>query len=145
VRAQGPQGAVQEGQGRPPQELYRWLVALGLQILLLLLLPLPLLPLPLLPLLLPLAWRHTEGGAFASAKAGVATGTCCALRAAAGIDDPYEEPEAAEVVLEAFDGEGKQISPMTQAAKLLEFLERQGYLAHPPLLPSNQRLDTMCP
>ncbi len=51
--------------------------------------------------------------------------------ACAGIDDPYEEPEAAEVVLEAYDGEGQQISPMAQAAKLIAYLEKNGYLSPP--------------
>ena len=40
--------------------------------------------------------------------------------------------QQAQVVLEAFDGSGEQVSPMAQAAKLLEFLERSGYLSAPP-------------
>lgn len=40
----------------------------------------------------------------------------------AGIDDPYEEPENAELVLEAYDQEGKQVTPQVSAGKILEYL-----------------------
>jgi adenylylsulfate kinase-like enzyme len=40
----------------------------------------------------------------------------------AGIDDPYEEPEAAELVLEAVDNTGKKVTPQVSAAKILEYL-----------------------
>jgi adenylylsulfate kinase-like enzyme len=42
--------------------------------------------------------------------------------AAAGIDDPYEEPEAAELVLEAVDKAGQMVAPQVSAAKILEYL-----------------------
>lgn len=45
-----------------------------------------------------------------------------------GIDDPYEEPDSAEVVMDAYDASGKQRSPEALAAELLQYLERQGYL-----------------
>jgi adenylylsulfate kinase-like enzyme len=40
----------------------------------------------------------------------------------AGIDDPYEEPEAAELVLEAVDKAGQMVAPQVSAAKILEYL-----------------------
>lgn len=39
-----------------------------------------------------------------------------------GIDDPYEEPEAAELVLEAYDSSGQQVTPQVSAGKILEYL-----------------------
>lgn len=39
-----------------------------------------------------------------------------------GIDDPYEEPEAAELVLEAVDKAGQMVAPQVSAAKILEYL-----------------------
>lgn len=45
---------------------------------------------------------------------------------APGIDDPYEEPEAAELVLEAVDAAtGKHVTPQTSAARILEYLRAQ--------------------
>jgi hypothetical protein len=41
---------------------------------------------------------------------------------AAGIDDPYEEPEAAELVLEAVDKDGQMVAPQVSAAKILDYL-----------------------
>jgi hypothetical protein len=46
----------------------------------------------------------------------------CCPAAAAGIDDPYEEPEAAELVLEAVDKAGQMVAPQVSAAKILEYL-----------------------
>jgi adenylylsulfate kinase len=40
----------------------------------------------------------------------------------AGIDDPYEEPDNAELVLEAVDSTGKHVTPQVSAAKILEYL-----------------------
>jgi adenylylsulfate kinase len=40
----------------------------------------------------------------------------------AGIDDPYEEPEDAELVLEAYDSQGRQVTPQVSAKKILEYL-----------------------
>ena len=45
-----------------------------------------------------------------------------------GIDDPYEEPDSAEVALDAYDASGKQHSAEGLAAELLQYLEKQGYL-----------------
>ena len=42
----------------------------------------------------------------------------------AGIDDPYEEPSNAELVLEAVDEQGTRITPQHSAAKILEYLHR---------------------
>lgn len=53
------------------------------------------------------------------------------LKGFTGIDDPYEEPDKAEVVLEAEIG-GKRVSPEAQAAKLLAYLREQGFLQAPP-------------
>ena len=47
---------------------------------------------------------------------------CCPVVPLAGIDDPYEEPENAELVLEAVDSSGKQVTPQVSAAKILEYL-----------------------
>ena len=41
-----------------------------------------------------------------------------------GIDDPYEPPERAEVVLDT-----EQLTPADAAARVLEYLEQNGYLA----------------
>ncbi|GFR48858.1 hypothetical protein Agub_g10812 [Astrephomene gubernaculifera] len=53
------------------------------------------------------------------------------LKGFTGIDDPYEEPTNAEVVLEAETPEGKRISPEEQAGKLLDYLRSKGFLAGP--------------
>lgn len=45
-----------------------------------------------------------------------------------GIDDPYEEPENAEIVLDAKDADGTMASAEDMAAKIIEFLEQKGYL-----------------
>lgn len=45
-----------------------------------------------------------------------------AIAVAAGIDDPYEEPENAELVLEAIDKDGKHVTPQVSAGKILEYL-----------------------
>jgi adenylylsulfate kinase-like enzyme len=42
-----------------------------------------------------------------------------------GIDDPYEEPQAAELVLEAVDASGKHVTPQVSAGKILEYLHAQ--------------------
>jgi hypothetical protein len=56
---------------------------------------------------------------------------CRRLPPAAGIDDPYDAPDAAEVVLEPVDAQGKPLDPPQQAAKLLRYLQQQGYLKPP--------------
>ncbi|KXZ55601.1 hypothetical protein GPECTOR_2g1151 [Gonium pectorale] len=53
------------------------------------------------------------------------------LKGFTGIDDPYEEPLNAEVVLEAETPDGKRVSPQDQAAKLLEYLHSKGFLSGP--------------
>ncbi|KAG2501558.1 hypothetical protein HYH03_000065 [Edaphochlamys debaryana] len=53
------------------------------------------------------------------------------LKGFTGIDDPYEEPLNAEVVLEA-EKDGKRIQPEEQARVLLEYLQSKGYLQGPP-------------
>ncbi len=53
------------------------------------------------------------------------------LKGFTGIDDPYEEPQNAEVMLEAETSDGKRISPTEQAAVLLKYLEAKGFLEGP--------------
>jgi adenylylsulfate kinase-like enzyme len=55
---------------------------------------------------------------------------CCYKRA--GIDDPYEEPSAAEVVLEARAADGQMAQPELMAQTLLDFLDEKGFLQGPP-------------
>lgn len=49
----------------------------------------------------------------------------------AGIDDPYEEPEAPELTLEARDACGKMQSVTAMATTVLQYLERHQYLKTP--------------
>eukprot|EP00200_Dunaliella_tertiolecta_P010022 CAMPEP_0202385050 /NCGR_PEP_ID=MMETSP1127-20130417/58552_1 /ASSEMBLY_ACC=CAM_ASM_000462 /TAXON_ID=3047 /ORGANISM="Dunaliella tertiolecta, Strain CCMP1320" /LENGTH=259 /DNA_ID=CAMNT_0048985077 /DNA_START=86 /DNA_END=865 /DNA_ORIENTATION=- len=60
-------------------------------------------------------------GLYKKARAGL-------IKGFTGIDDPYEEPDAAEVVMDAYDAQGKQRSPEVLAAELINFLEAKGYL-----------------
>ena len=60
-------------------------------------------------------------GLYKKARAGL-------IKGFTGIDDPYEEPEAAELVLEARDPQGKQYTPQVLAARILEFLSKKGYI-----------------
>jgi len=53
----------------------------------------------------------------------------------AGIDDPYEEPDAAELVLDARDTEGNMQSAEDMAAAIMAFLEEKGYLTAPAAAP----------
>ncbi len=55
----------------------------------------------------------------------------CACSGTTGVDDPYEEPLSAELVLEAYDAQGNQRSPEVMAAELLEYLEAQRLLEGP--------------
>ena len=48
-----------------------------------------------------------------------------------GIDDPYEAPEGAEVVLEHADQQGALVSPEAMAAAVTAFLESHGHLQVP--------------
>lgn len=48
-----------------------------------------------------------------------------------GIDDPYEEPEAAEIVLDAKDASGNMASAEEMAGKIIDYLEKGGYLEAP--------------
>lgn len=49
----------------------------------------------------------------------------------AGIDDPYEEPEAPELTLDARDASGKLQSVTAMAATVLQYLEQHHYLQAP--------------
>ncbi|KAK9819088.1 hypothetical protein WJX81_001587, partial [Elliptochloris bilobata] len=48
-----------------------------------------------------------------------------------GVDDPYEEPENPEVVLEARRADGSLSSPEEMAAQIMCYLEGHGYLRAP--------------
>ena len=48
-----------------------------------------------------------------------------------GIDDPYEEPENAEIVIDARTPDGKFISAEESAGKILEYLDKKGFLKGP--------------
>lgn len=50
------------------------------------------------------------------------------LKGFTGIDDPYEEPESAEIVLEAYDADGVQRKPQDMARELLQYLNEGGFL-----------------
>lgn len=45
-----------------------------------------------------------------------------------GIDDPYEEPAAPELVIDARDEAGNMQSAEDMAAQIMQYLEQQGYL-----------------
>lgn len=53
------------------------------------------------------------------------------LKGFTGIDDPYEEPENAELVIEAAGPDGKLRRPEDQAAQILAFLREKGFLSPP--------------
>ncbi len=55
----------------------------------------------------------------------------CVCVCVTGIDDPYEEPQSAECVLEAYDSQGKQRQPEHLAADLLQYLQDRGLLQAP--------------
>lgn len=57
--------------------------------------------------------------------------TSILVHCSAGIDDPYEEPQAAECVLEAYDASGKQRKPEDLAQELLDYLTNKGLLKGP--------------
>lgn len=63
-------------------------------------------------------------GLYKAARAGK-------IRNFTGIDDPYEEPDRAELVLDARDASGKMQSAEDMAAEIMEYLESKGYLAPP--------------
>lgn len=64
-------------------------------------------------------------GLYKKARAGL-------IKGFTGIDDPYEEPEGAEIVLDAIDSAtGKMVSPQDQARAILEYLEKNGHLEAP--------------
>eukprot|EP01023_Acetabularia_acetabulum_P029036 TRINITY_DN27415_c0_g1_i1.p2 TRINITY_DN27415_c0_g1~~TRINITY_DN27415_c0_g1_i1.p2 ORF type:complete len:264 (-),score=46.07 TRINITY_DN27415_c0_g1_i1:266-1057(-) len=63
-------------------------------------------------------------GLYKAARAGK-------IKGFTGIDDPYEEPENAECVIECRDAQGGQIQPQEMAKKLLEYLGSKGYLEGP--------------
>lgn len=53
------------------------------------------------------------------------------LKGFTGIDDPYEEPEAAELVIQAADEHGNLRRPEDQARQILDYLRSKGYLNGP--------------
>jgi adenylylsulfate kinase len=64
-------------------------------------------------------------GLYKKARAGL-------IKGFTGIDDPYEEPDRAEIVLDAIDGAtGKMVGPEAQAAAILAYLEKHGHLSAP--------------
>ena len=48
-----------------------------------------------------------------------------------GIDDPYEEPETPELILDAKDAQGNMASAEDMAAVIMEYLEKKGHLKAP--------------
>lgn len=48
-----------------------------------------------------------------------------------GIDDPYEEPDSAELVIDAKDPQGNMASAEDMAGEILRYLEDKGYLKGP--------------
>lgn len=64
-------------------------------------------------------------GLYKKARAGL-------IKGFTGIDDPYEEPEGAEIVLDAVDSStGKMVGPEAQARAILSYLEAHGHLKAP--------------
>lgn len=45
-----------------------------------------------------------------------------------GIDDPYEEPAAPELIIDACDAAGNMQSAEDMAAQIMQYLEQKGYL-----------------
>lgn len=45
-----------------------------------------------------------------------------------GIDDPYEEPQSAELVIEVSKEDGVLMAPEVMAAQLMDYLQTKGYL-----------------
>jgi adenylylsulfate kinase len=75
---------------------------------------------------IPLAVCETRDpkGLYKKARAGQ-------LKGFTGIDDPYEEPKNAELVIEAAGQDGKLRRPEDQAKQILDFLRSNGYLSPP--------------
>ena len=75
---------------------------------------------------IPLAVCETRDpkGLYKKARAGQ-------LKGFTGIDDPYEEPTNAELVIEAAGPDGKLRRPEDQAAQILAYLRSKGYLTAP--------------
>lgn len=48
-----------------------------------------------------------------------------------GIDDPYEEPDSPEITLDAKDKDGNMASAEDMAGKIIEYLDKHGYLKAP--------------
>ena len=64
-------------------------------------------------------------GLYKAARAGK-------IKGFTGIDDPYEAPDAAEIVMEVATGEGDGMKPPAEmAAGILETLRSKGYLTNP--------------
>ena len=71
-------------------------------------------------------------GLYKKARAGL-------IKGFTGIDDPYEEPSAPEIALDAYDAAGKQYTPQVLAAQVLDFLDARGYLAPPSAQPAQKQ------
>ncbi|CAK9238052.1 unnamed protein product [Sphagnum jensenii] len=63
-------------------------------------------------------------GLYKSARAGV-------LKGFTGVDDPYEEPQNPEIVLEATDATGEFISAQVMASTLITYIRDRGFLEGP--------------
>lgn len=50
-----------------------------------------------------------------------------------GIDDPYEEPEHPEIILEPYEADGSHRSPDAMAEQVMSYLRSHGYLQDPRL------------
>lgn len=79
---------------------------------------------------IPLAVCETRDpkGLYKKARAGL-------LKGFTGIDDPYEEPENAEITIEVAGPDGKLRRPEDQAVQILAFLKQKGFLSAPPVVP----------
>jgi len=60
-------------------------------------------------------------GLYKAARAGK-------IKGFTGIDDPYEEPQAAELVIEVSKEDGVLMAPEKMAAQLMDYLKSKGYL-----------------
>jgi sulfate adenylyltransferase len=60
--------------------------------------------------------QRDRKGLYAKARAGI-------IKGFTGISDPYEEPDDAEVVIDATD-----VTPEEEARQIILFLEKEGYV-----------------
>ena len=66
-------------------------------------------------------------GLYKAARAGK-------IKVFTGVDDPYEEPNAAEIVLDARDKSGELVSPQVTKAKHLNGYVTNISIAHKPII-----------